>query len=168
MSSILTSQPNLLTASPMQRLAERWRPVGIHLASLARDGSILWQDAEMPRVMSLCLTDNRMLISHLQSLSDALTTADVTAISVVPGIEIHLAPVMRRRKVVSWIAALMRTEIIGMSEELQRLASRGRVDALWAAQQVQRLPRIDPAVAPAIAGLIGQMHDDLSAAGSPA
>jgi HD-GYP domain-containing protein (c-di-GMP phosphodiesterase class II) len=166
MSSALTTQTNVSSGTPLLRLAERWRPAGVHLASLARDGSVLWQDPHMPRAMALCLSHNEMLTQHVRTLPDLLTPAHVMALSLIPGIQVHLTPVMRRRKVASWIAALMRTDVIVMSEELQRMASRARLDAVVVAQQVQRLPQINRVVAPAIAGLIGQMHEDLGAAGT--
>lgn len=166
MSIVLTSKHNATSAALLPRLAERWRPAGIYLAALGRDGALHWHDSQMPRAMGLCLTSETALTAYVGMLPDVPGAHLGTALTLLPGVQLHLIPVRRRKKITGWIAALMRTEMVPVSEDLQRLAGRANLDAAALAQQMLRVPQVPGATAPALAALIGQMYDDLGAAGT--
>ncbi len=166
MSTILTTQNNTLNGAPLLRVAERWRPAGIYMAMLTRDGAAQWADPQMPRALSLGLTANTALMQHVRKLPENMHAQSPNAFQLLPGIVAHVIPVRRRRKITHWIVALMRTELVPLSEDLHRLAARASLDVMALAQQMMRMPLIPGATTVALAALIGQMYDDLGWAGT--
>jgi len=157
---------NSPTAAPLLRLAERWRPAGVYLALLEPGGAVQWIDPQMPRAMNLCLTGDRTLADYVGRRGHPAAGAPHAVLPVVPGVQVHVLPVQRRRKIHGWIVAVMRTDMVRASEELQRLAGRAQLDTWAVAQQMVRVPQVPEASAAALAGLVGQMYDDLALAGT--
>ena len=156
------------TAEPqtgvLQRLAERWRPVGIFIATLDRDGVVLWQDSQMPRVLALCLGIDSPIPQQIKRLGEAVTPEGVRIHGQMPWIQMHLFPTMKRRKVTSWIVAIARTDVvIPVNEELSQFARRALLDAQLLTSLSNKAPLVPAAVFGALVRVAEQMHADLSA-----
>ena len=96
----------------LTRLAERWRPVGLYLASLDRDGFLLWHDPQMPRILSLCLTVDSVIPHQVKRVGEAVTADGIRLHAQLPSIQVQLVPIMKRRKVHGWIAFIGRTDLV--------------------------------------------------------
>lgn len=146
----------------LDRLAERWRPTGLNLACLKPDGTVTWQDAQMPRLLTLCLGAASDLVTRLRS-----TPADPSPLlaSPMPGVELHLLPILRRRKTTGWIAVLARTGPLAPGEDVQRAAGRASLDLQALLAAAERLPALASRQVPLLLELVRHMHDDLLAAG---
>jgi len=140
------------------------------MACVAHDGSLLWHDPQMPRVMALCLTADKRLVDQVRALSESVRVHPVLLASPIPGLQVHAAPASHRRKLSAWLVILARTAAIpATSEELAHLAQKASMDALMLVQQSQKIPLVGGGgAAPflTLATLAEQMHDDLQAAGS--
>jgi HD-GYP domain-containing protein (c-di-GMP phosphodiesterase class II) len=167
-STVLTTRSAQPNTAVLARLAERWRQAGLFLACIARDGSLIWHDPLMPRPLSLCLTAGGGDPSIAQQIKHLAQESPLTPPSLkapIPGVQVHLVPVARRRKLAAWVAMIARTDTIPAdSEELAHLAQRASVDAISLAQQAQRIPLLAPAIFPSLVALAEQMHDDMQAA----
>lgn len=145
----------------LTKLAERWRAAGVHLACFGRDGSLFWYDSQMPRLLAACVTIDPVLPLMMRKLSENAGAA--TTLSPVAGVQIHVTPILKRRKVSGWLAVIVRTQEVTMSEELARLASRASLDAQSLISQANRLPQM-PGDTAAIANVVSQMFDDMQSA----
>src|SRR4051812_44003820 len=129
MNQNVTSRTISPPATVLARLAERWRPVGLYLASLDRDGALLWHDPQMPRALSMCLTQESVLPHQIKRMGEAVTPEGVRVHAQLPWIQIHLLPTLKRRKVTGWMVVIGRTDQVATgSEELARFAQRAAVD----------------------------------------
>src|SRR5436190_13525895 len=130
MNQSFTSRTISPPATLLARLAERWRPVGLFLASLDRDGALLWHDPQMPRVLSMCLTLESVLPHQIRRVGEAVTPEGVRLHAQLPWIQVQLLPTLKRRKVTGWMVIIGRTDqVVATSEELARFAQRAAVDA---------------------------------------
>jgi HD-GYP domain-containing protein (c-di-GMP phosphodiesterase class II) len=164
MNSALTSRMIQPTSTVLTRLAERWRPVGLFVASLDRDGTLLWYDPQMPRVLSLCLTHESVLPHQIKRMGEAVTPEGVRLHAQLPWIQIQLLPTLKRRKVTGWIVLIGRTDqVTAGSEELARFAQRAAIDAQVLASLSQKAPLVPPAMFIALVRVVEQMHEDLHA-----
>jgi HD-GYP domain-containing protein (c-di-GMP phosphodiesterase class II) len=149
----------------LARLAERWRPVGLHLACLDKDGNLVWHDSQMPRVLSLCLTGDSSISQQVRKLGEQATFSTTRLQGQLPWIQLQLTPIARRRKLSGWVAMLGRTEAVTPGcEDLARLAQRASLDAGALLAQAQRVPLVPPATFSALTKVAEQMHEDLYAA----
>lgn len=165
MSAMITT-PHALKTSTLAQLAERWRPAGLYLACFGREGNLIWHDSQMPRVMALCVTDDRALSAKARSLADVLPMARQIVPGPFPGVQVGLIPVARRRKLLSWLVVLAKTGALAMpTEELARAAQRAAVDVQGLLMQAQRIPVSPASQLPAFVGLIEQMHEDMQSGG---
>lgn len=164
MSVSVTSRTLAPSTAVLGRLAERWRAAGVHLACFGRDGSLFWYDSQMPRLMAACVTIDPTLPAFMKRLPEA-TTAVSHTLTPVNGIQIHATPILKRRKLTGWLAVIVRTQNIEQSEELARLANRGSLDAQSLISQANRTAMI-PDGAVALAGVVGQMLEDMLTAHS--
>jgi GAF domain-containing protein len=165
MSTILTTRSAQPNTAVLSRLAERWRHAGLFFACLGRDGSLLWHDPQMPRPLALCLTADSSLEDQVRGVCSSAGGPASRICAPIPGVQVHVVPVARRRKLSAWIAILARTETLpANNEELARLAQRASVDATALAQQAQKIPLVAPSQFPALVTLAEQMHDDMQAA----
>lgn len=148
----------------LARLADRWRAAGIFLAYMSRDGSLQWHDSQMPRLLSLCVTSESTLNSYIRSLPEIVELSFTAHYAPLPGIDLYLVPLTKRRRVIGWLAVLARTDAAIHSEELQRMASKRGLDATALVSQLDKLPLVHKAALPALAAIAGQMHEDLTIA----
>lgn len=165
MSTVLTSK---LLAPPrsdgLQKLAERFGTLGLYLGCLRTDGALLWHDTSMPRALALCLT-------HMDQVRPLLTRAAAgselpTTLRLQPsgGVELHLVPIICRRRVTAWLAVLLRTGTPVASEELHRAAARVSLDVPALLTALLRVPLIAPEQAALLVSLAGQMLEDMQTA----
>ncbi len=164
MNQVLPSKTTQHHTGVLMRLADRWRPVGIHLASLDRDGGILWQDPQMPRILTICLNIDSPIPQQIKRLGEAVTPEGVRVHGQMPWIQMHLLPIMKRRKVSSWIVAIARTDqVIPVNEELSQFARRASLDAQLLTSLSQKAALVPSAVFGALVRVAEQMHEDLIA-----
>lgn len=162
MTPVLTSRTTQLNTTILARLAERWRPVGLFLACLDRDGALLWHDAQMPRALALCLTVESTMPQQIKRLGEAVTPEGIRLHAQVPWIQMQLLPILRRRKVTGWIVLTGRTDqVAANSEELARFARRASMDAQALAALSQKAPLIPAGMFGALMRVAEQMHEDL-------
>jgi putative nucleotidyltransferase with HDIG domain len=163
--TVMTARGTNLNTSVLARLAERWRPAGLYLACLDREGNLLWHDSQMPRLLALCLTDDQEISRQIKQLAEGPAHLATRMQGQLPWIQLQVIPVVRRRKISGWIALLARTESIpAASEELARFAQRVEVDAQALLGQAQRIPLVPAALFGTLAQLAEHMHEDLQGA----
>ena len=164
MSVLATTKAEVLNTSVLARFADRWRPVGLFSACLDRNGALLWQDPQMPKVLSLCLTVDSPIPQQIKRLGEAVTPEGVRIHGQMPWIQMHLFPVLKRRKVISWIVAIARTEAVTpVNEELSHFARRASLDAQLLTSMSHKAPLVPAAVFGALVRVAEQMHADLAA-----
>jgi HD-GYP domain-containing protein (c-di-GMP phosphodiesterase class II) len=162
MNALLTSRTTPLNTTVLARLAERWRPLGLYLACLDRDGGLLWHDAQMPRILAMCLTIESVIPHQIKRLGEAVTAEGVRLHAQIPWIQIQLMPILRRRKVTGWIVLIARTDqAFPASEELARFAQRASMDAQMLVSLSHKAPLIPARQFSALVRLAEQMHEDL-------
>ena len=167
MSTVLTTRiTSTANASVLARLAERWRPSGLHLAFFAASGELIWHDTHSPRLLSLCAIDLRILTHFITNLHDKLPASHLPILTPAPGLQAHLTPVTHRRRLLGWLVVLARTGTILPSEDIQRAADRAGLDLSALLMAAGRLPLIPSLQLPALVSLVGHMHDDLLASTS--
>jgi HD-GYP domain-containing protein (c-di-GMP phosphodiesterase class II) len=149
-------------ATLFARLADRWCGAGIHLAAAGRDGVVQWHDAHMPAPLALFFTIDPLLQLFLRALPAEPPAGFFTQTTLCRGVTLGALSLQRRKRKQGWLLLAARTSDVTPGEELQRLASRGQIDATTAAHALQQLPRVDIAALPSIAAIVGQMHDDLA------
>jgi HD-GYP domain-containing protein (c-di-GMP phosphodiesterase class II) len=164
MNAVMTARGTQVNTAVLSKLAERWRPVGLFLACLDKEGNLLWHDSQMPRVLALCLTADPTIGRQIKHLADAATPVATRIQGQLPWAQLQLIPVARRRKVSGWIALIGRTDTPTTgSEELARFAQRTAVDAQALLGQALRVPLVPAAMFGPLARVAEQMHDDLQA-----
>ena len=164
MNALLTSRASPLNTTVLARLAERWRPLGLYLACLDREGGLLWHDAQMPRVLATCLTIESVLPHHITRLGEAVTAEGVRLHAQIPWVQMQLLPLLRRRKVTGWIVVVARTEqALPVSEELARFAQRCSLDAQALVSLSHKAPLVPPGLFAQLVRAVEQMHGDLQA-----
>ena len=85
MSTVLTTRiTSTANASVLARLAERWRPSGLHLAFFAASGELIWHDTHSPRLLSLCAIDLRILTHFITNLHDKLPASHLPILTPPP------------------------------------------------------------------------------------
>ena len=164
MSITLTSRSAAPNTGVLTQLAQRWRPAGLFLACFARDGKLVWQDDQMPRLLALSLTGGPALAKFIRNLGEELPAQPLTIPASFGGITISLVPQARRRKVVAWLAVLARTEVPGglvPTEELARAAQRAGLDLQGLLIQSQRIPAVPVGQLPTLVALLEHMHEDM-------
>jgi len=147
------------------RLAERWHPAGLYLACFGRDGSLLWHDNRMPRLLALAVTGWPTLAAQIRELPDTLEPCQPIELSLFAGVELHLVPIARRRKVAGWIAIIARVDTVAPQEDIHRLASRAAMDVQSMLAEAARAPLVAGPQLRALATVVGQMHEDLHGGG---
>ncbi len=157
--SPLAGRPAPLNATVLARLANRWRPAGLHVACLDRHAEITWQDPDMPRLLGLLLADPAMP-ALVQGLSEP---GGVVALPThIAGVDARLVPILRRRKVTGFLAIFARTGTVdARSEGLARLAQRAATDAALLAAGASKLALVPPQQLDALVTCAEQMHEDL-------
>jgi putative nucleotidyltransferase with HDIG domain len=151
-----------INTTVLARLAERWRPVGLYLACLDRDGGLLWYDAQMPRALALCLTVDSLIPAQVRRLGEAVTPEGVRLHGQLPWIQMQLLPIIRRRKVSGWIVLIGRTGTVSsISEEMARFAQRASLDAQALASLSNKAPLVPVALFGTLVRVAEQMHEDL-------
>jgi hypothetical protein len=161
----LTTRATQLNTSVLARLAERWRPVGLYLACLDKEGNLVWHDSQMPRVLALCLTADATLAPQARKLAEGATFASTRLQGQLPWVHLQLMPVARRRKLSGWVVMLGRTEAVSPAcEDLARMAQRASLDGGALLAQAQRVPLVPAASFAALARVAEQMHEDLHTA----
>src|SRR3954470_24589734 len=164
MNPVATTRGNPSSASVLTRLAERWRPVGLFLACLDREGTLFWQDPQMPRAFALCLTTDSGITQQIKRMGEAVTPDGVRLHGHLPWIQLHLLPILKRRKVTGWIVMVGRTDHVAAgSEELARFAHRAAVDAQVLATSSNKAPLVPPPLFTSLVRMAEQMHEDLQA-----
>jgi len=164
MNQTLTSRPTQLNTTVLARLAERWRPVGLYLACLDRDGALLWHDAQMPRALALCLTIESTIPQQIKRLGEAVTADGVRLHGPVPWIQMQLLPILRHRRTTGWLVLIGRTDQVAVfSEELARFAQRASLDAQALASLSHKAPLVPASHFSALVHLARNMHEDLQA-----
>ncbi len=164
MNAVATARGTQPNTAVLTRLAERWRPVGLFLACLDREGNLLWHDSQMPRVLALCLTADSVISGQIKLLAESAAPVATRIRGMLPWAQVQLIPVTRRRKVSGWIALLGRTEAVQAgNEEMARFAQRASLDAQALLAQAQRVPLVPPAMFDALVRVAEQMHEDLQA-----
>ena len=161
MTSMLTSRSATPNTGVLARLADRWRAAGVFLACIGRDGNLLWHDSQMPRFMALAIKEDPTILRCVRGLADSLPDQHPTIVGPFAGIRTSLIPVTRRRKVISWIAVIARTDAVGPSEALARAAQRAGLDVQILLMQTQRVPEVAAAHLPALVSLVERMHEDM-------
>jgi HD-GYP domain-containing protein (c-di-GMP phosphodiesterase class II) len=162
MNALLTSRTTPLNTTVLARLAERWRPVGLYLACLDREGVLLWHDAQMPRVLAMCLTIESPIPHQVRRLGEAVTAEGVRLHAQIPWIQMQLQPILRRRKVSGWIVLVGRTEQANpTSEELARFAQRSSMDAQSLVSLSHKAPLVPVAIFATLVRVAEHMHEDL-------
>jgi len=162
MTPVLTSRPTQLNTTVLARLAERWRPVGLYLACLDRDGALLWHDVQMPRALALCLTIESTIPQQIKRLGEAVTANGVRLHGQVPWIQMQLLPLLRRRKVTGWIVLIGRTDqAAALGEDLARFAQRASLDAQALAALANKAPLVPAGLFGPLVRLAENMHEDL-------
>src|SRR4051812_35535194 len=164
MNQNVTSRTISPPATVLARLAERWRPVGLYLASLDRDGALLWHDPQMPRVLTMCLTLESVLPNQIKRMGEAVTPEGVRLHAQLPWIQLQLVPTLKRRKVTGWMVVIGRTDkVMATREELARFAQRASTDAQALATLSQKAPQVPMTMFSALVRIIEQMHEDMHA-----
>ncbi len=164
-STILTSRTAHPNTTVLARLAERWRPTGLYLACLDREGHLLWHDSQMPRLLGLCFTSDTSIGQQIRKLSDGNQAGAVAINPPLPGLKVELFPVSRRRKLSPWVAIISRTENMpARNEEVARFAQRASLDAHAVQILSQKIPLVAPASFSSLVALADQMHEDLQVA----
>jgi HD-GYP domain-containing protein (c-di-GMP phosphodiesterase class II) len=151
-----------MNTTVLARLAERWRPVGLYLACLDREGLLLWHDIQMPRALALCLTIESTIPQQIKRLGEAVTADGVRLHGQVPWIQMQLLPILRRRKVAGWIVLIGRTgQVVALGEELARFAQRASLDAQALAALALKAPLVPAGLFGPLVRLAENMHEDL-------
>jgi putative nucleotidyltransferase with HDIG domain len=164
MNAVVPTRTTPLNTTVLARLAERWRPVGLYLACLDREGALLWHDAQMPRLLALCLTVESVLPHQIKRLGEAVTSDGVRLHAQVPWVQLQLLPILRRRKVAGWIVLLGRTEpVTAANEELARFAQRAAMDAQALTSLSHKAPLVPAGLFGPLARAAEHMHEDLQA-----
>lgn len=162
MNAILSTRTSQINTTVLARLAERWRPVGLYLACLDRNGGLLWHDAQMPRALALCLTIDSLIPAQVRRLGEAVTAEGVRLHGQLPWVQMQLLPIIRRRKVSGWIVVVGRTGPVSpASEELARFAQRASMDAQALATLSNNTPLVPASLFGALVQVAEQMHEDL-------
>lgn len=162
---VTTAKGSQINTAVLSRLADRWRPVGLFLACLDKDGNLLWHDSQMPRIMSMCLTTDTTISLQIKRLAEMGNTVATRVQGQLPWVQLQLVPVARRRKISGWIALLGRTETVTAgNEEVARFAQRVAMDAQALVTQAQRVPLVPAAMFTALTKVAEQMHEDLQGA----
>src|SRR4051812_38361187 len=135
-----TMPPNTAVLS---RLAERWRPVGLFMACLDREGNLLWHDPQMPKVLAMCLNLESVLPNQIKRMGEAVTPEGVRMHGQLPWVQMQLLPTLKRRKVTGWMVLIGRTDqVTSNSEELARFAQKASLDAQALASLSQKAPLV--------------------------
>ncbi len=162
MNAVMTTRNTQLNTTVLARMAERWRPVGLYLACLDREGALLWHDIQMPRVLALCLTIESTLPHQIKRVGEAVTAEGVRLHAQLPWVQMQLLPILRRRKVCGWIVLIGRTDpITPASEELARFAQRAAMDAQALAALAHKAPLVPANLFGALVRVAEHMHEDL-------
>jgi HD-GYP domain-containing protein (c-di-GMP phosphodiesterase class II) len=162
LNALITSRTTPLNTTVLARLAERWRPVGIYLACLDRDGAMLWHDAQIPRILAMCLTIDSGIPHQIKRLGEAVTAEGVRLHAQIPWIQMQLQPILKRRKVAGWIILVGRTEHANpTSEELARFAQRASMDAQALVSLSHKAPLVPAPLFSALVRVAEHMHEDL-------
>jgi HD-GYP domain-containing protein (c-di-GMP phosphodiesterase class II) len=164
MSALVTSRTTPLNTTVLARLAERWRPVGLYFAYLDREGGLLWHDAQMPRVLAMCLTIESPIPHQIKRVGEAVAPEGVRLHAQIPWIQMQLLPILRRRKVSGWIVLVGRTEPANpTSEELARFAQRSSMDAQTLVSLSHKAPLVPATLFATLVRAAEHMHEDLQA-----
>src|SRR5262249_27456352 len=127
-SAVLTTRSALPDTAVLNQLAERWRSAGIFFACFDREGSVLWHDTQMPRLLSLCLANGSAAAKQISAATTGVPSEHVRVAPPFPGVQMSLVPVVRRRKLAAWVGMLSRTEHLIPSEDLARIAGKASLD----------------------------------------
>ena len=153
------AHPNIAV---LAKVAERWRTAGLFFACLDREGNLLWHDSQMPRLLSLCFTADKTISQQILKLQDSGPSARVHIESPLPGMQLQLIPVARRRKLSAWIAIIAHTDAPPpASEEVSQFAQRVSLDAQLIPQLAKKIPLVSLSLFSSLVAIADQMHEDL-------
>jgi HD-GYP domain-containing protein (c-di-GMP phosphodiesterase class II) len=170
-SSLHLSTPGTSPASPpvpvavLENLAARYRPGGLFLMLLNRDGAVLWYDpAAVPffHKYLLPLIDRPEATGN--SLADKLRNITVSsAVSVwdlLPGISLSGFPFVERRNLSGILILGGKSGSFQLSEEVVRTCDQIGLDGIWLNQQSEELPGYpDEAIQRQARLLLGSVRD---------
>jgi HD-GYP domain-containing protein (c-di-GMP phosphodiesterase class II) len=161
-STIITSRSVQPNVAVLARVADRWRPAGLFFACIDREGNLLWHDSQMPRLLSLCFTADNSISQQIIKLRDTAAPGRVRVDSPLPGMQVQLIPVTRRRKLSAWLAILAHTDAIpSASEEVARFAQKVGIDALSIPILAKKIPMVALSLFSSLVAIAEHMHDDL-------
>jgi HD-GYP domain-containing protein (c-di-GMP phosphodiesterase class II) len=167
--SLRVSAP--LPLALLENLAARYRPGGLCLLLLARDGSLLWHDPVAPLFFQKYLvpviatpeSGNCALADKVSSLAPNSTVA---VWDVKPGIALSGFPYVERRQWVGILVVAGKSSSFRMSEDVVRICGRLGVDGIWLNQQAEELPGYpDEAIQRQARLLLGSLRDQQRLAG---
>jgi len=160
------------TASPfpagvLEKLAVRFRPSGLCLMAMQRDGTLAYSDpvagAFFARYVMPLVRDDFIVAEKIRRISH-----DVPALvfDSLPGILLAVCPCVERRQVTGIVALAARTDDFEAGEDLLRGCSRLSIDQGWLADQAQKVPGYSrDALARQASLLASMLHDQLKLSG---
>src|SRR4051812_48352805 len=98
MNAVIATKAETPNTSVLSRFAERWRPLGLYPACLDRNGALVWQDPQMPKILSLCLTVDSPIPQQIKRLGEAVRPERVRLHGQVPWVQMQLIPMLKRRR----------------------------------------------------------------------
>ena len=169
-SHIQHSTPALAGTAPLplallENLASRYRPGGLCLMLLARDGSLLWHDPSATLFFQKYLAPliSKPEAGHNLLAEKVASFAPNSAVSVwdvLPGIALSGFPYVERRQLFGVLVLAGKSSSFRLSEEIARICSRLGVDGIWLNQQAEELPGYpDEAIQRQARLLLGSVRD---------
>jgi HD-GYP domain-containing protein (c-di-GMP phosphodiesterase class II) len=135
----------IVPAVVLDNLATRFRPGGLFLVLLRRDGTVAYHDSAaglffqryvLPLLQYPDSSDTS-LQEKLQSLTPAST---VTVIANQPGVMVAAFPCVERRQLAGVLVLAAKSSTFKLGEDVVRVCSRLGLDGIWLNQQADELP----------------------------
>jgi len=160
MAVMVTNRSTHPNSTVLTRLAERWRPAGLYLACMDREGNLLWHDSHMPRLMAIAVTADASIAQQIKALSEGNATKSRLQ-SPFNGVQVYAAPFGRRKKSATWVVMLARVDAITPNENLDRAAGKSSLDVQGLIVQTQRVPVIHTDLLPSLVEVAEHMYEDM-------
>jgi putative nucleotidyltransferase with HDIG domain len=136
-----TTMASPFAASVLEKLAARFRPGGICLIALQRDGTLSYSDpvagAFFARYATPLVRDDFIIAEKLRRISPDVP---VVVFDSLPGILLALCPCVERRQVIGIVGLAARAEDFGASENLLGGCNRLSIDPGWLTDVAQKVP----------------------------